>query len=146
MPGHFETRAYFSENRVLAVHRNHPQFDSLMTDPQKTLAETTLLTSYLDEATKRPGEGRLRSRFAAVWEISNLDLRLALAAAGKGVTYLSDRLLQDAEGMVAIPGLAAASIPRQVGIYYKKHEPLSTGAKRFRALCDRHFGSTPADG
>ncbi|NOX50756.1 MAG: LysR family transcriptional regulator [Gammaproteobacteria bacterium] len=143
MPGHFETRAFFTENRVLAVHQNHPQFDQLMSSPQTALTETTLLTSYLDEATKRPEQGRLRSQFSAVWEISNLDLRLALAAAGKGVTYLSDRLLSDAKEMIAIPGLASASIPRQVGIYYKKHEPLSTGAKRFLALCDRHF-SPPA--
>ncbi len=143
MPGHFETRAFFTENRVLAVHQNHPQFDQLMSSPQTALRETTLLTSYLDEVTKRPEQGRLRSQFSAVWEISNLDLRLALAAAGKGVTYLSDRLLSDAQEMIAIPGLASASIPRQVGIYYKKHEPLSTGAKRFLALCDRHF-STPA--
>ena len=74
-----------------------------------------------------------------MWEISNLDLRLALAQAGKGVTYLSDRLLTDTPGMVAIPQLDAATIPRKVGIYYKKHQPLSTGATRFLALCDRHF-------
>ena len=55
------------------------------------------------------------------------------------MTYLSDRLLEDAAGMIAIPGLDAASIPRQVGIFYKKHEPLSTGAQHFLAICDRRF-------
>ena len=139
MPKHFTTRIYFEEQRILTVHRNHPSFEKLMQDPSTELARTTLLTSYLDEATKRPEANRLSSQFAAVWEVSNLDLRLALAEEGKGVTYLSDRLLEDTPGMVAIPSLAAANIPRHVGVYHKKHEPLSTGAKHFLALCDRHF-------
>ena len=141
MPGHFNTKPYFNETRVLCVHRAHPLYARLMTEPEQALEQTTLLTSYLDDVTKRPDTGRLRSRFSAVWEVSNLDMRLALAAAGKGVTYLSDRLLADTEDMQAIPGLAAASIPRQVGVYYRKHEPLSTGAKLFLSLCDRHFTS-----
>lgn len=143
MPKHFDTRVYFSETRVLAVHQNHPRYTQLMSHAQEELANTTLLTSYLDEATKRDGTQRLSDQFAAVWEISNLELRLALAADGKGVTYLSDRLLADADGMTAIPGLDAASIPRQVGIYYKKHEPLSTGAKHFLSICDRRFTPSP---
>jgi DNA-binding transcriptional LysR family regulator len=81
----------------------------------------------------------LSDAFAGVWEISNLDLRLALAADGKGVTYLSDRVLADTEGMVALPDLAVSNIPREVGIFFKKHEPLSTGAQRFLSICDRHF-------
>ena len=139
MPGHFETRVYFTERRLLAVHRQHPLFDALMQKPAEVLAKTTLLTSYLDDVAKRPGDSRLRNQFAAVWEVSNLDLRLALAAAGKGVTYLSDRLMDDCEGMVAIPQLTSAAIPREVGVYYKRHQPLSTGAQRFLSLCDRRF-------
>ena len=141
MPGHFATKAYFDETRVLCVHRNHPLFEKLMKNPSEVLQETTLLTSYLDDAVKRQDTGRLRSQFAGVWEVSNLEMRLALAAAGKGVTYLSDRLLEDTEDMEPIPGLTATAIPRHVGIYYKKHEPLSTGAKLFISLCDRHFDS-----
>jgi len=145
MPKHFETRVYFSETRILTVHKNHPRFNQLMSNPGAEIANTTLLTSYLDEVTKRDGADRLSDQFAGVWEISNIDLRLALAADGKGVTYLSDRLLEDADGMVAIPGLDVASIPRQVGIYYKKHEPLSTGAKHFLSICDRRFASPQKD-
>lgn len=140
MPRNFETKPYFDEMRILAVHRNHPDFDALMTQPGDALTRTTLLTSYLDDATKRADTGRLRSQFAAVWEVSNLELRLGLAADGRGVMYLSNHLLVDTPDMVAIPGLAAASIPRQVGIYYRRHEPLSTGARLFIGLCDRHFG------
>ena len=144
MPQHFELRTYFTEERILCVHENHLLFESLMQvgteqDPQTVLAQLTLLTSYLDEATKRQAGERLSDRFDAVWEISNLELRLALAANGQGVTYLSDRLLADAEGMHEIPHLDISRIPRQVGLFYKKHEPLSTGAQRFVSLCDRHF-------
>lgn len=139
MPGHFHCKVYFNENRILAVHREHPDYQALMHNPEKTLAQATLLTSYLDDATKPSDTGRLRAQFVAVWEVSNLDMRLALAAAGKGVTYLSDRLLSDLPDMHAIPHKEAGSIPRQVGLYYRKHEPLSTGAKLFIGLCDRHF-------
>lgn len=139
MPAHFDIRVYFSEQRVLSVHENHPRFSALMANPEAELASTTLLTSYLDEATKRDGGTRLSDRFVGVWEISNLDLRLALAADGKGVTYLSDQVRKDTPGMQAIPGLAASSIPREVGIFYKKHTPLSTGAQHFLSICDRHF-------
>ncbi len=139
MPQHFDIRVYFDEYRSLCVHQNHPNFDALMRDPLTQLSQTTLLTSYLDDATKRDGANRLSDEFAAVWEISNLELRLALAADGKGVTYLSDRLLNDAEGMVEIPGLPISRIPRKVGIFYKKHEPLSTGAQHFLSICDRRF-------
>ncbi len=141
MPQHFETRVYFNEQRLLAVHENHPQFEKLMTDPAAVLAEVTLLTSYLDEVTKRSEAKRLSDQFAAVWEVSNLDLRLALAAAGKGVTYLSNRLLEDSPGMRAVTGLPEASIPREVGIYFNRHDPLSTGARHFLAICDRQFAS-----
>ena len=139
MPQHFDVRVYFSEHRVLSVHENHPRFSALMHNPEPELANTTLLTSYLDEATKRNSTTRLSDQFAAVWEISNLDLRLALAADGKGVTYLSDQVREDTPGMQAIPGLDASRIPREVGIFYKKHTPLSTGAQRFLSICDRHF-------
>jgi len=145
MPQHFHIRVYFHEQRILSVHKNHPRFDALMASPQAELANTTLLTSYLDEAAKRDSAARLSDQFAAVWEISNLDLRLALAADGKGVTYLSDRLLADAEGMVEIPGLDASRIPREVGIFYKKHEPLSTGAQHFLSICDRRFARHEAE-
>ena len=65
--------------------------------------------------------------------------RLALAQEGKGVTYLSDRLLADTDGMQAIPDLAISSIPRHVGVFYKKHQALPAAAQRFLAICDRRF-------
>ena len=100
----------------------------------------TLLTSYLDDATRRPGqEQRLRNQFASVWEVSNLELRLALAEAGKGVTYLSNLLLDRLDGFHPIGGLEISRFEREVGLYYKRHRALSEGARRFIAICESHF-------
>lgn len=140
MPGHFVTTAYFTEARLLVIHEQHPAFHALKGDPARALGNITLLTSYLDDATKRAGhEQRLRNQFASVWEVSNLELRLALAEAGKGVTYLSDRLLDQFPGFHPIEGLEISRFEREVGLYYKRHRALSEGARRFIAICERHF-------
>ncbi len=139
MPPHLTCKPLLDEDRVLAVHEDHPLFQRLMREPAEALSQTTLLTSYLDEATSGTDQGRLRSRFGAVWEVSNLELRLALAAAGKGVVYLSNHVLPEAPGMHPIAGMEAASIPRKVGIYWRRHDALSSGARLFAALCDRYF-------
>ena len=115
-----------------------------MTNPADALGDAVLLTSYLDDVLKPANAARLSAQFKAVWEVSHLDLRLALAEAGRGITYLSDRILADEENMHAMTRLEAINIPRQVGIYYRKDQPLSAGAARFVALCDNHFQSTRA--
>jgi DNA-binding transcriptional LysR family regulator len=141
MPGHFATRPCFEETRVLVVHEAHPECARLRREPLAALGRATLLTSYLDEVTKRPGQERLRRLFASVWEVSHLELRLALVAAGRGVTYVSDRLLPELDGFVRIEGVDFATIDRTVGVYYKKHEPLSEAAKRFLAIVDEAFAA-----
>jgi DNA-binding transcriptional LysR family regulator len=141
MPGHFLTTPFFEEKRQLVVHEKHPRFAALMRSPAGELTELTLLTSYLDDATKRPGSERLRNQFASVWEVSNLELRLALAEEGMGVTYLSDRLLDELGGFHAIADLDISTIDRVVGLFHKKHKALSEGAKRFLAICQRYFSS-----
>ena len=142
MPGHFRLAPFFSENRVLVVHEQHPRYQAFMTGPEAELAQSTLLTSYLDDVTKRPGSDRIRNQFASVWEVSNLDLRLALAEAGMGVLYMSDRLQAVLEGFRIIEGLEISTMEREVGLYYKKHKALSEGAKRFVAICHDRFAST----
>ena len=57
MPGHFRLLPLTAEERLLAVHESHPRFHAFRSDPSGELARTTLLTSYLDEAAKRPGRG-----------------------------------------------------------------------------------------
>lgn len=141
MPGHFEVHPYFFEQRMLVVHKTHPDFQRLTTQPSKALKDATLLTSYLDDAPRRSEGERMRDHFAAVWEVSNLSLRLALAEAGKGVTYLSDRLLGMSPGFVPIAAHDLSVIERQVGLYHRRHTVLSEGAKRFVAICDRYFSA-----
>ncbi len=139
MPGHFTTLPFFHEQRTLVVHEEHPRFDELQQKPRQTLAEVPLITSYLDDAARRPGMERLRNVFASVWEVSQLNLRLDLVRSGMGVTYLSDRILDDVEGFHPIPDMDFSTIERQVGIYYKKYKPLSEGAKRFLAIVREKF-------
>jgi DNA-binding transcriptional LysR family regulator len=140
MPGHFETRPCFDETRVLVVHEAHPEFMRLRSEPATALARATLLTSYLDEVAKRSGQDRLRRHFGSVWEVSHLELRLKLVEAGRGVTYVSDRLLPELTGFVSIEGVDFATIGRTVGVYYRRHDALSEAAKRFLAIVDAEFG------
>jgi DNA-binding transcriptional LysR family regulator len=143
MPGDFVTTPFFTEKRLLVVHENHPAAAALASRPADELPSATLLTSYLDDAARRAGqEQRLRNQFASVWEVSNLELRLALAEAGRGVTYLSSRLLERLAGFRAIPGLEISCFEREVGLYYKRHRALSEGARRFIAICERYFAAT----
>jgi len=139
MPGHFTSVPFFTEQRTLVVHQDHPLANQLKTAPQQVLGQVPLLTSYLDDAAKRPGLERLRNQFASVWEISNLELRLALAASGKGLVYLSNHLLQELPGFAPVSGLDISLIERDVGLCYKTDAALSEGAKRFIGICQRHF-------
>ena len=139
MPGHFELVPFFSEVRTLVAHDNHPHLSELRTYPEQALRKVTLLTSYVDDVARRPGNERMRNAFGSVWEVGHLDLRLALAQAGKGVTYLSDRLLTTLDHYHPIVGLDISTIDRDVGLYYKRHRPLSEGAKRFVAICKTNF-------
>jgi DNA-binding transcriptional LysR family regulator len=143
MPGHFVTTPFFRENRLLVVHEAHPRRAALLADPLTELRSCTLLTSYLDDAAKRAGhEQRLRNLFASVWEVSHLELRLALAEAGKGVTFLSDRLLPTLKGYIPIEGLEFSRFGRDVGLFYKRQRALSEGAHRFIAICERYFAAS----
>jgi len=77
--------------------------------------------SCFEDVARRPGNERMRNVFGSVWEVGHLDLRLALAEAGKGVTYLSDRLLATLDRYHPIIGLGISTIPRDVGLYYKRY-------------------------
>jgi DNA-binding transcriptional LysR family regulator len=135
MPEYFAFHPCFSETRRLMISADHPQRDALRKDPQAVLRTLPLITSYLSDSASRPGSQRLRNAFGSVWEVSHMELRLALVAEGKGVTYVSDLLTPVPSELVAIEGLAFSSIERQVGVYYLKHQPLSQAGSRFLALC-----------
>lgn len=135
MPEYFACHACFSETRQLMISRNHPSREALLRDPQATLRTLPLVTSFLDEIARRPSGDRLRHAFASVWEVSHMDLRLALVAEGKGVTYVSDLAKDPPPELVPIEGLPFSRIQRQVGVYYRRHQPLSQAGARFLALC-----------
>jgi LysR family transcriptional regulator, hydrogen peroxide-inducible genes activator len=74
-----------------------------------------------------------------VWEVSHMELRLALVADGKGVTYVSDLLTEVPPQLIPVEGLPYPSIDRQVGAYSLKHQPMSQAGTRFLALCHERW-------
>jgi DNA-binding transcriptional LysR family regulator len=135
MPEYFALHPCFSETRRLMISRDHPSRAALQRDARAVLRTLPLVTSYLDEPARRPRGDRLRNAFASVWEVSHMELRLALVAEGKGVTYVSDLVSDIPRELVPIEGLPFSSIERQVGIYYLRHQALSQAGLRFLALC-----------
>ena len=138
MPGHFTLQPCFGEARRLVIGRAHPDFDAIRADPQAHLGRLPLLTSWLEDPGPRNDGDRLRDAFASVWEVGHTELRLALVAEGRGVSYVSDLLLADhpaAAELVPIPGLSFGTVERRVGLYWKTQRPLSEGARRFVQLC-----------
>lgn len=140
MPDYFNVYPCFAETRRLMIAADHPSLKALRRDPQATVRTLPLVTSYLDEVTRRPGH-RLRNAFASVWEVSHMELRLALVAEGKAVTYVSDLVDDLPAGLVALEGLDFSSIQRQVGVYHLKHQPLSQAGARFLALCREYWNA-----
>ena len=95
------------------------------------------LTGRLSEAARAlSGKGRLTE---ANIKDTLRQVRLALLEAGMGVTYLSDRVLGETDGLHPVTGLEISTMTRDVGLYYKKHKALSEGAKRFIAICQTRF-------
>ena len=139
MPAHFALHPCFSETRRLMIASDHAARGALARDAVGTMLELPLLTSYLDESARRSSGERLRDAFGSVWEVSHMELRLALVADGKGVTYVSDLLTAVPPPLVPIEGLPYSSIDRQVGAYHLKHQPLSQAGTRFLALCHERW-------
>jgi LysR family transcriptional regulator, hydrogen peroxide-inducible genes activator len=139
MPAHFALHPCFFETRRLMIARDHPARGALLRDPTSAMRELPLLTSYLDETARRPTGERLRDAFGSVWEVSHMELRLALVADGKGVSYVSDLLPAVPPQLVPVEGLPYSNIDRQVGAYCLKHRPMSQAGTRFLALCHERW-------
>jgi DNA-binding transcriptional LysR family regulator len=139
MPAHFALHPCLSEVRRLMIARDHPARAALMRDPVGTVRTLPLVTSSLDETGRRAAGERLRDSFGSVWEVSHMELRLALVADGKGVTYVSDLFAAIPSQLVPVDGLPYSEIERQVGAYCLKHQPLSQAGARFLALCHEHW-------
>jgi DNA-binding transcriptional LysR family regulator len=139
MPAHFALHPCFSETRRLMIARDHPARTALVRDPVGTMRGLPLLTSFLDDSARRSTGERLRDAFGSVWEVSHMELRLALVAEGKGVTYVSDLLTNVPPELIHVEGLPYSSIDRQVGGYALKHQPMSQAGTRFLALCHERW-------
>jgi LysR family transcriptional regulator, hydrogen peroxide-inducible genes activator len=139
MPAHFALHPCFSETRRLMIARDHPARSALARDGVSAMRELPLVTSYLDDSAHRATGERLRDAFGSVWEVSHMELRLALVADGKGVTYVSDLLPAVPPQLVPVEGLPYSSIDRQVGAYSLKHQPMSQAGTRFLALCHERW-------
>ena len=144
MPAHFALRPCFSETRRLMIARDHPARSALAHNAVGTMRGLPLLTSFLDDSTRRPTGERLRDAFGSVWEVSHMELRLALVADGKGVTYVSDLVMSVPPQLVPVDGLPYSNIDRQVGAYNLKHQPLSQAGMRFLALCQERWPKSGA--
>jgi DNA-binding transcriptional LysR family regulator len=139
LPTQFARHACFGETRRLMIGVNHPSRDALVRDPAGTLRKLPLVTSFLDDSARRPSGERLRDAFGSVWEVSHMELRLALVADGKGVTYVSDLLRPASPALAPVAGLPFSNIERQVGAYFLRHHPLSQAGARFLALCKERW-------
>lgn len=146
MPAHFALHPCFAEIRRLMISRDHPARGALLRDAAGAMRGLPLVTSYLDDTARRAGGERLRDAFGSVWEVSHMELRLALVADGKGVTYVSDLISAVPAQLVPVEGLPYSNIDRQVGAYCLKHQPLSQAAVRFLALCHERWPKTGAGG
>jgi DNA-binding transcriptional LysR family regulator len=121
------------------IARDHPANLALVRDAVGAMRGLPLLTSFLDESARRSTGERLRDAFGSVWEVSHMELRLALVADGKGVTYVSDLITTVPPQLIPVEGLPYSSIDRQVGAYALKHQPMSQAGTRFLALCHERW-------
>lgn len=144
MPGQFTLLPCLGETRRLVIGRVHPDFAAITEDPLTQLARLPLLTSWLEDPGSREGGARLRDAFASIWEVGQTELRLALVAEGRGVSYVSDLLLADhptARDLVPLDVPEIGAVERRVGLYWKTQRPLSEGARRFVQLCRERWDS-----
>lgn len=149
MPG-FARAPLGRQRMVLFAGRGTAALRALRRGPD-ALRELALVTSSLDPPGARPGGGRLRERFRAVWVIESLDLRRRLVQDGLAVGWLPEasfELRGDARprsgprtrsgarpaGLVPVDWLDLGVIERQVGFLWLEAHPLSDLAREIVAL------------
>ena len=99
------------------------------------------MVSHLEDPDVRPAIEKLRNAFGSIWEISNLALRLNMAARNIGMCYIDERVLQSnpvCADFIKLPGLGFSEIELTFGLYYRKRRPLSTGARQFMDICQSY--------
>lgn len=138
----FECRPYYKHEMKLYASVQHTEFEALRAGEEEALGRATLITSYLDPVENRPGPHRLRYRFASVWQIASLNLRVRMIADGLGIGYLPAALVKNGEhtrDLKAVTRFTHGSVDREVGLYHVKRRPLSAVARLFVECCDSYF-------
>ncbi|MEM7245401.1 MAG: LysR family transcriptional regulator [Acidobacteriota bacterium] len=126
------------EELTLHVGRPHPLATRLARGDERALRECVLVTSYLDPPEERPSRSRLRHRFAATWQVSDLRLRVDLIAAGHALAFLPRRHVTrqaKGRGLRALGRFPFGRIRRDTGLYWDARRPLSQAAADFAATC-----------
>lgn len=139
MPDYFETIPLFEDERILMISPDYPNFRELVAAPESILQTVPLIVSHLDDQDLRPALARLRDCFGTIWEINDINLRIAMVAQGLGMSYLDQRLIKSNgryAGLVPLDNLEFARMKLQFGIFHRKGKPLSMGAKRFIEICN----------
>lgn len=134
----FTTVPLFDETRYLVVSPKHPEFKNMIKGDSKTLRQTPLIASSLDNPQMRPAIQRIRDRFKSVWEVSSLSMRIYLVDQGLGAAFIDSKLLEEhpvCREFEALEGFSFGSIERQVGLYYKKGKNLNSSCEAFIDLC-----------
>ncbi|MCB1643947.1 MAG: LysR family transcriptional regulator [Pseudomonadales bacterium] len=134
MPDQLTTLPLFEEKRNLMISRDHPSLQQYGNDPLKLAREVPLIVSHLDDPDMRPALDKLRDSFGTIWEISDINLRCALVAAGSGMSFLDRSLINSMPGLgnlQTIDSLDFAEINLTYGIFHRKRKQLSSGARNF---------------
>ena len=139
MPG-LQCHPYYGQRMRLYAGKRHPAFDGLRDGDESTLKQAILITSYLDPIENRPNPRRLRYRFAGVWQIASLNLRVDLIAKGMGIGYLPEELMLThplGQELSPVSKFEYGTVERQIGIYYLSQRKLSPMGQLFVEFCDR---------
>lgn len=116
----------FTEESCLITSKNNPKIGIYHHNPLEFLQQTTLLTSYLDDADERPSTKKIRDYFKNSWEISDINLQLKILKQGIGATFIAKRFLshsQTVNDFIVLDKIPFALIKKDYGIYMlKKHQ------------------------
>lgn len=137
-----ECHPYYRQRMKLYAGRQHPAFSGLRKGDESALKQAVLLTSYLDPVENRPNPQRLRYRFAGVWQIASLNLRINLMANGTGIGYLPEQLVRShplGRELSPVSKSEHGTVERNVGIYHDAKRKLSPMGQLFVEYCDRQF-------
>ena len=133
MPDRFRTIALFEETRHLVVRGDRFKPG---TAPEEILHDIPLIVSHLDDPDLRPTIDKLRDNFGTIWEVNDLELRLALVNQGLGMAYLDDRILAEHGKLIHLSALPFSTVPLTFGIYYRRDKQISQGAHQFIKVCE----------